>query len=361
MRTISRGCLITTAIVMIGAPAWAQTDVMLDGVVQRLKTLEVQDAALRDRVQRLEQEIERLKQPGSGGASTTSRLDALDEQVALQAGRLSEQDQLKTQSSQRVPVRLMGTLMFSLFRNSEHGILGGGDYPVAARTDSAPAAWAGTLRRSIIGMQFQTPDAMFGGQFRGSFFMDLTEAGDAFANTQPRLRTGAIEGRWGGFAILAGFDKPIFSARDPTSLAQVQFGALTGAGNFWLSRPQIRLEQTVRLGQRREFRARIGMSQAPETGGPFLRNPARASRATGRRWRDISNLPTRWTTHAASKLVRGSTEAPRTCWARVSRQISSRWIGLSSHSNGPNSPALSSLARTCPREAPLASHRDTPS
>jgi hypothetical protein len=253
--------------VVASVPARAQTTPTLDAIAQRLELLDQQNAALRDEVQALRREVERLKQPGSDETSTVARLDALDEQMNLQAGRLSEQDQVKAQSSQRVPLHLTGALLFSLFRNSEHGVTAGVDYPVAARTDSAPAAWAGTLRRSIIGMEFQTPDALFGGTFRGSVFMDLTEAGDLLTNIQPKLRTASIEGRWKGFAILAGQEKPIFSVRDPTSLAQVQFAPLTGAGNFWLYRPQVRVEQTVSLGQRREFRARIGVSQAPETGG----------------------------------------------------------------------------------------------
>ena len=274
MKAIMFAWLLLIPFLVVGPlPASAQADPTLNAVVQRLEQVERRNAELRDQLERqnaelrvLQQEVERLQQPGSDGPSTTARLDSLDDQVALQAGRLSEQDQVKTQSSQRVPVRLTGTLMFSLFRNSPHGVLAAQDYPVAARTDSAPAAWAGTLQRSIIGMQFQTPDAMFGGQFRGSVFMDLTEAGP-LTNIQPRLRTASIEGRWNRFAVLTGFEKPIFSVRDPTSLAQVQFAPLTAAGNFWLYRPQVRVEQTVHLGQRREFRARIGVSHAPETGG----------------------------------------------------------------------------------------------
>ncbi len=268
MKTINLVRLLTVAVVMASVPVWAQTDPRLDAIVQRLERLDQQNTALRDEVQALRREIERLTQPGSDGSSSAiARLDALDEQVNLQAGRLNEQEQVKVQSSQRVPVRLAGTLLFSLFRNSSHGVPAGVDYPVAARTDSAPAAWAGTFRRSVIGVEFETPEALFGGHFHGSLSTDLTEAGDALTNIQPRLRTAAVEGRWNRFAILAGQDKPIFSTRDPTSLAQVQFAPLNGAGNFWLYRPQIRVEQTVPLGQRREVRARIGVSQAPETGG----------------------------------------------------------------------------------------------
>ena len=99
-----------------------------------------ENAALRAELQALRGEIERL----------TREQTSAGEQVALQAGRISEQEQVKAQTAQRVPIRLTGALLFSLFRNSENGVNAGVDYPLAARTDSAPAAWAATLRRSII-------------------------------------------------------------------------------------------------------------------------------------------------------------------------------------------------------------------
>lgn len=267
MKIVNLAGLLLAAMVIVAVPAHAQSDPTLDALLQRLEQLDQRNTELRDEVQALRQELERLKQASSTGSTTAERLDALDEQMNLQAGRLSEQDLVKAQSSQRVPVRLSGALLFSLFRNSRHGVLAGVDYPVSARADAGPPGWAGTLRRSVIGLEFQTPQALLSGEFRGSLFVDLTEAGDALSNIQPRLRTAAIEGRWNRFAIVAGQEKPIFSVRDPTSLAQVQFAPLTGAGHFWLYRPQVRVEQGIPLGPRGEFRARIGVSQAPETGG----------------------------------------------------------------------------------------------
>jgi hypothetical protein len=267
MKTI-RAVASLGAFLLVAGTVSAQGVSSIDAVAERLDGLERQNAELREQLGILRQELERLKQtPADSGGPAAARVDALEERVDLHEGRISEQEQVKTQSGQRVPMRLTGALLFSLFRNSEHGALAGNDYPVAARTDSAPATWAGTLRRSIIGAEFQTREGLLGGQFRGSIFTDLTEAGDALTNIQPRLRTALIEGRWKRFSVTAGQDKPIFSVREPTSLAQVQFAPLNGAGNFWLYRPQVRFEQTLPLGARREFRARIGVSQAPETGG----------------------------------------------------------------------------------------------
>ena len=268
MKIITLAASLAAVILVPAVSVYAQSGPTLDAVLERLDQLEQQNVELREQLGVLRQELERIRQaPPEGAASTAARVDALEEKVDLHEGRISEQDQVKTQSAQRVPIRLTGVLLFSVFRNSSHGVLAANDYPVAARTDSAPATWAGTLRRSIIGAEFQVPDAVLGGKFRGSIFTDLTEAGDALTNIQPRLRTVSIEGRWNHFAVFAGQDKPIFSVRDPTSLAQVQFAPLNGAGNFWLYRPQVRVEEIVPLGRRNEFRARLGVSQAPETGG----------------------------------------------------------------------------------------------
>jgi hypothetical protein len=206
MRSVTLAALLTSAITTVAMPADAQTPPTLDAIVQRLEQLDQQNASLRAEVQA---------------------------QVSLQAGRLSEQEQVKAQSAQRVPIHFTGALLFSVFRNSEHGVPAGVEYPVAASIDSAPAAWAASVRRSIIGVEFQTPEAALGGQFRAAAFADLTEAGDTVVNIQPRLRTATIEGRWNRFAIMVGQDRPMFTVRDPTSLAQVQFAPLTGAGNFW--------------------------------------------------------------------------------------------------------------------------------
>lgn len=234
MKTIQLALVSVAAVVAIASPVRAQSTLTLDAVAERLDQLERQNAELREQVSLLQQRLDRVTQAAPESAlPTAARIDALEEKLDLQDVRLGEQDQVKAQSLQRVPIRLTGTMLFSLFRNSPNGVLAGNDYPVAARTDSAPSSWTGTLRRSVIGVVFQTPQAVLGGQFRGSMFMDLTEAGDSFTNIQPRLRTATIEGRWNGFAILAGHDKPIFSTRDPTSLAQVQFAPLNGAGNFW--------------------------------------------------------------------------------------------------------------------------------
>jgi hypothetical protein len=239
-------------------------------MLDRLDQIEAQNAALRGEVEALRRELERLKEAAlsaNGAAPTTERLDALDERVDLHDVRISEQGQVKAESSQRVPVQLSGMILFNLFRNSPHGVPAAVEYPLAARTDRAPGTFGGSVRRSVFGAEFQTPQAVLGGQFRGSLFLDLAGGAGSLADTQPRFRTAAIEGRWKRWAVFAGQEKPIFSPREPSSLAQVHFSPLAGAGNFWLWRPQVRVERLVAFTAATELRARVGWSHAPETGG----------------------------------------------------------------------------------------------
>ena len=258
---------------------------MTSAILDRLDQIEAQNAALRSEVDTLRRELEQLKGSGiaaKGTSSTVDRLDELGERLDLHEVRISEQGQVKAESSQRVPVQLSGMILFNLFGNSRHGVPAAVEYPTTARIESAPASFGASLRRSVFGAEFQTPQAVLGGRFRGSFFLDLAGGAGGLTDTQPRLRTADIEGRWNRWAIFAGQEKPIFSPREPSSLAQVHSSPLAGAGNFWLWRPQLRVERLVSVTPATEFRARIGVSQTPETVGiipPEIRASVEARRA----------------------------------------------------------------------------------
>ena len=86
--------------VIAGARARAQTDPRLDAVVQRLEMLERQNAELREQVGLLRQELGRFQEAAlPENPSTAARIDTLEEKVELNAGRLSEQDQVKVEGA----------------------------------------------------------------------------------------------------------------------------------------------------------------------------------------------------------------------------------------------------------------------
>lgn len=252
------------------APTSAQNAMTVEALAHRLEIIEQQNADLQEQLQSLRREVETLKR-GAEGPSTAARIDKLEEQVDVQAGRLGEQDQVKVEGSQRTPIRLTGMILFNMFRNTRHrgNLL---DYPAIAGVNAMPPTGGATLRQSVIGLDFQTPEAVLGGQVRGSILLDLYTAAvdqsdralQVNPSTVTRLRTGWIEARWGNRAILVGQDKVIFSQREPNSLARVWVSPLSGQGNLYGWRPQVRFEQTLQVTERQQVRGQIAVAQTIE-------------------------------------------------------------------------------------------------
>ncbi len=267
MRNLRNLALCVSALIWLPA-AQAQNSagsVSLEIIAQRLDQLEKQNADLREEIRVLRANMESIK-PSSAAteavAPAADRVDDLEEQVRIQAGRLIEQDQIKVQGTQRAPLRLTGMVLFNAFANGRYG--GTMDYPpTAARTPDRARSGA-TLAQSVFGLEFQSPDAVFGGRFKGSFLMDLSSGDGTPLNTQLRLRTASIEGEWKTRSILVGQETPIFSPRQPNSLARLSTSPLTSAGNLWMWRQQVRFEQRLKLGSAQELRAQVGVAQTRE-------------------------------------------------------------------------------------------------
>ena len=303
MKTVNLVRLLTVAVSMAAIRVQAQSDPTLDAVVQRLEQVERQNAALRDRLEQqnaalreqlglLWQELERYTQAGPGGSASTSdgapstaaRIEALEEKAEVNAGRLSELDQVKVESSQRAPLRLTGMAMFNAYANGRHGGLV--DYPGSAMVNPGPINSGASMRGSVIGLAFDSPKAVLGGQFHGSFLLDLYGGGintGPLLTITPRFRIASVEGKWGTRALLVGQDKIIVSPREPHSLTTWSFSPLQGVGNLYGWRPQVRFEQRIGLGANQEVRAQIGVVETfedwPTTNPEFastlqLRRPA---------------------------------------------------------------------------------------
>jgi hypothetical protein len=242
----------------------AQTAQMLERLTQRLDSLERQNSELLDEVRLLRAELESIKRSAS---APTPRLDALEEQMQLQAGRIAEQDQIKVQGVHRTPVRLTGLVLFNAGLNGRHGSATM-DYPPVASLSAVPVRGSARLAQSVFGLEFESPQAVLGGRFRGSFTMDLSGMADSGpTNTLVRLRTASIEGQWKSRSILVGQERPIFAPREPNSLARVDISPLASAGNLWMWRPQFRFEQKIALGSAQELRAQVGVTQTREDQG----------------------------------------------------------------------------------------------
>ena len=279
LRTIRRLALTVLSFAAISGIATAQTSSAtlapgeIDALRGRLELLERQNAEFQQQLRLLRQELDHRTPPAApsdpAGApespSPEARLEVLEEKVELHAGRLIEHERVKMEGSNRTPVRLSGMLLFNAFANTQHS--NGQDKPRVAQIASSPIGAGANLRQSVIGLEFQSPNAILGGQFRGGVFVDFFQGQDTAPNAAGiglRLRTAWIEGQWKTRGFLVGQETPIFTPREPNSLARFGFTPLAASGNLYHWQPQIRLEQRLKVGSRQDLRARIGVVQTNE-------------------------------------------------------------------------------------------------
>jgi hypothetical protein len=238
----------------------AQTPPDTAAIVERLDRLERENRAMAEEIQALRAELT----AAHGGQSAPA--ETLEEKVETQGQRIEEQAQTKVESSQKFPITLTGMALVNAFVNSRQN--GGSDYPTAASATSGTDRAGATARQSIIGLEYNGPQTLWGGTVHGALFMDFYE-GSAPLAQWIRLRTATIQMDWKTRSIKLGVDKPIFSPRDPDSLAQVGVSPLTGAGNLWLWMPQIRLEQDIALGDSSGVKAQFGAVETHES-NPYV-------------------------------------------------------------------------------------------
>ena len=212
-------------------------------ILDRLDVLENQNQALLDEIKLLREELKVQSPPP---AATDQAVADLKDRVSVAENRIQEQAQTKLGSSQRFPVSLNGMILFdgSLIHGVQNSNFqeGYGNYG-----EGAPGGGA-TLRQSIIGLTVQGPHIAGGGQIHGSISMDFNsgvEDDDVF-----RIRNGEVSFDWSSRSITVGQDKTIIAPLQPTSFAHVAIPALSGAGNLWLWRPQIKYEERHMLSSR---------------------------------------------------------------------------------------------------------------
>jgi hypothetical protein len=157
---------------------------------------------------------------------------------------------------------------------------GGSENPTVAAQASGPRMSGATVRQSLVGLEFDGGEVFAGGRLSGSLQMDFFAGSSSILNHVFRIRTTAAQIDWARTTVMVGQQKPIFSPRDPTSLAQVGVSPMTGAGNPWLWLPQVRVDQRFRFGESAGLRAQIGVVQTNETAanlpGSFAPTLARA-------------------------------------------------------------------------------------
>jgi len=241
----------------------------LQQILGRLDRLERENRNLADEVRALRSELAgsrgtlQAAVPVMSAAAESGSVTApLEERVAVAEQRTQDLSQTKVEAGQRLPVTLTGMVLFNAFLNGRAN--GGFQAPLVASLSDNVSRGAASLSQSIIGMRFQGPRVLGGGQVKGSFDMDLWGGTASSLNHLVRLRVATVRVDWKNSSIMVGQDKPIVAQRDPDSLSQVAFSPLTSAGNLWLWQPQVRFEQRFTLGENAGIRAQAGVYQTSE-------------------------------------------------------------------------------------------------
>jgi hypothetical protein len=234
----------------------------LQHILDRLDTLEKQNEALINEVRELRQAVK------SAQADTAAETERLQEQANVQSEEIKTEAQSKIAASQRFSMSLTGMFLFDtfLFKQSNSSTYIPDSYNPYA-FDNSPAG--ATLRQSIVGFEFGGPQLPGGGQVHGSLSMDFwAQAGssDIF-----RIRRGTLSFDWKHRSVIVGQDKSVISPLQPTSFAWVSIPPLSGAGNLWLWRPQVRYEERVPISGNTRVLLQAGVLETDETySAPYL-------------------------------------------------------------------------------------------
>ena len=261
----------------------------LQSEVQELKQMVLQlqqeTSASRSEISKLRQELQAQRAEsyaGSSGlaendqspdstSSISQRLQHLEEDEQLMAGKVDEQYQTKLESGSKYRVRFSGIVLFNLFGNS--GYPDNQDVPTwALRPDpmDSPGSVGGTLRQSILGFEVFGPN-LFGARSSGNVNFDF---GGGFPATDNgvnsglvRLRTAAVRLDWKDTSVIAGQDQLFISPQSPTSFASLTVPALSYSGNLWSWTPQLRVEHRFEFSNHSSVSLQGGVLD-PLTGEP---------------------------------------------------------------------------------------------
>lgn len=239
-------------------------------ILQRLDRLEQDNRALSAEVSALRSELAAARGSSPGNTpnppvATTEQPAAvpLEERVAVEEQRTTDQAQAKVEAAHRLPITLTGMVLFNAFLNGRAS--GGQEDPVVASSLDSHSGSGASVSQSLLGFNFQGPQIAGGGQVSGQLHLDLWGGTSNSLNHLVRVRVATVAIDWRNQSIVVGQDKPIVSPRDPTSLAQVAVSPLAAAGNPWLWQPQVRFEQRFAMGESAGIKARVGVYQTSES------------------------------------------------------------------------------------------------
>src|SRR5271156_2731028 len=173
MTCLRRSRFFAAAAMGLWAGSWpggfalqAQSSPEIREILDRLQKLEDANHALTDEVHSLRQELAAAKStpPAEVAAQT-------QDQISVEKARVDELAQSKVESSQKLPIRVTGMALFNAYVNGRYN--GGTENTVIASTTPGDATGGGTMRQSILGIAYDSPQTVLGAKVSGSLNLDF--------------------------------------------------------------------------------------------------------------------------------------------------------------------------------------------
>jgi len=245
-------------------PAQDLSQDQVNRILQRLDALEQQNRELLSEIRSLREELARGEPAKGDGQPAEAGEAPIEERVAVAEQQIRDLAQSRVESEHRDPMQLTGMLLFNGFHNGRFA--SGAEDPTTAALEAGQETSGGTIRQTVLGLKFASPEKIGGMEVSGSAYMDFFAGTGTSLNQLMRLRVASINFAWNNTTFTVAQDKPIFAPREPDSLAQVGFSPLTGSGNLWLWQPQVRVEQRFHFGETAGLNAQAGIYQTSERG-----------------------------------------------------------------------------------------------
>ena len=222
-------------------------------ILSRLDKLEQQNRQLTEQVDALRAQL---------SAQGVSPAVPLEDRVAVVENRVEEQAQSKVEASQRFPVALTGMVLFNAFSNGKAAY----DSGAYSYLLGGPERTGATVGQTLLGLNFDGPEIAGGGKISASLNMDFLGGANPYSYSL-RIRRAVVNLDWANRSVMLGEDKPLISQREPDSLAEVAYPALSDAGNPWLWVPQARYTEHLRVGDNSGVDASVAELETAEASG----------------------------------------------------------------------------------------------
>ena len=188
-----------TLLLCLGVALQAQNTPEIREILDRLKKLEDANRVLNDEVHSLRQEL--------AAARSATPAERSEEQAQVEKARVDELAQSKVEASQKMPITITGMALFNTYINGRYN--GGTENTSPRRSLPATPPAAARCGRVSSGLQYDSPQMVFGAKVTGAISLDLFGGSAAFAQSpdapahgdhlarleqhQPSVRTGQAD------------------------------------------------------------------------------------------------------------------------------------------------------------------------